>query len=160
MSALFPERAAGRAVGRAYVEAARADPTAVNRLAAAELAPGGPAVVMDVLGQPGRNLARSAANLSGEARDVLEGTLDPRLAAQGQRFSDWFRQWLNHPDAFAAQEAIDAAQHAGNSANYRAAMRQGDVALWSPELERLTGAPAVQRALRDAVDTAKERAIA
>lgn len=158
-STFRPGAQAERAIGRAYQQAVETDPAAINRLAQSELGGGRPGVVMDVLGEPGRGLARSAANLSDTARDTLNRTIDPRAESQGDRFTTWFRQWMGHPDAFTAQEAIDAAQRTGNRANYAAAMRQGDVPLWSPELERLTGSQAVQRALRGAVESGQERAI-
>ena len=108
-----PTGQASRALGRTYAEAFAADPAAARRLDLAQMGvgPGQEAVAMDVLGQPGRNLARSAANLSGEARDVLEQTLEPRTAGQSERFTDWFRQWSNYPDVYSAQEAIDVAEH-------------------------------------------------
>lgn len=155
---LAPGAQAEARIARAYAEAAAADPAAARRLTQADLG-SGPAVVMDVLGQPGRNLARSAANLSGQARDLLEQTLEPRTAGQSHRLNDWFQQWMQHPDAHALQEAIDLAERTGNRTNYNLAMKQGDFPIRSDLLERLTGAPPVQRAMRDAAEAQQTRAI-
>jgi hypothetical protein len=158
-SAIAPEASASRAVGRAYQQAVEADPAAIGRLAPGELGPGRPGVVLDVLGEPGGNLGRSAANLSGAASTTLNRTLDPRFEGQGDRFTTWFRQWSNYPDAYTAQEALEQAARTANRGNYAVAMRQGDVPLWSPALEQLTSAPPVQRALRAAAESAQTRAV-
>lgn len=146
-SAMNPGGAAERAIGRAAKEAEQADPNFLNRL------PGisGPATVMDTLGQPGRNLARSAANLSGEARDVLNQTLDPRLAGQGPRLVDWLDQGFNFPNAYSRDQALQVAARATNSAAYPKAYAAGDRAVWSPELERLTGSPSIYESMLGAV---------
>lgn len=158
-AAMNPTGAAERAVGRAGMEATRVDPNAVNRLTPQEVAPGGPGVAMDVLGQPGRNLARSAGNLSGEARDVLNQTLDPRFEQQVPRLIGWLRQGMHYPDAHAQQEALEQTQRAVNARSYGIARQAGDRQLWSDELERLTGAPEVAEAMRNAATKGKGRAI-
>jgi hypothetical protein len=158
-SAIAPGAQAERAIGRAYQQAVEADPTAIRRLAPTELGPGQPGVVMDVLGAPGGDLARSAANLSPAARTTLARTLDPRFEGQGDRFATWFRQWSNYPDAYAAQEALEQTARQANRANYAIAMRAGDQPLWSPALEQLTSAPPVQRALKAAAESAQTRAV-
>jgi hypothetical protein len=158
-SAINPTAAAERAVGRAFKEASDADPNAVNRLAQNELRPRGPETVMDTLGAPGRDLARSAANLSGGARDKLNQTLDDRFEGQGNRLTDWFRRTFHYPDAHAQQGAIDTLEKTVNRAAYGRAYRDGDRGVWSPELERLTGSPDVVRAMSDAASSGKSRAI-
>jgi hypothetical protein len=42
-------------------------------------------VIGDVLGEPGRKVARSAANISPEARETMNIALNARGEAQGQR---------------------------------------------------------------------------
>jgi hypothetical protein len=158
-STFRPDAQAERAIGRAYQQAVEADPVAARRLALGELGPGSPAVVADVLGQPGRNLSRSAANLSGQAADVIDQTVQPRGAAQSLRFSDWFRQFSNYPDVHSAQEAIDLAERTGNRANYGAAMKAGDFPIRSDFLERITSAPPVQRAMKAAAEAQQTRAV-
>jgi len=158
-AAANPTGAAERAVGRAYNEAATIDPSAVNRLAPSELVPGGPQAVMDTLGQPGRNLARSAANISGGAKDTLNQTLDPRFESQGARLTQWLRSTFNYPDAHGQQQAIDKVEKTVNRANYGRAYKDGDKPILSPVLERFFGSPAVQDAIRSAITTGKDRAI-
>lgn len=158
-AAINPEGSAERAIGRAGIEATRADPNAINRLAAGEVTPGGPAAVIDTLGQSGRNLARSAANISGEARDVLNQTLDPRFEQQVPRLVNWVRQGLHYPDVHAQQQALEQTQKATNNRLYGVARQEGDRQVWSPELERLTGAPEVADAMRTAATKGKGRAI-
>lgn len=158
-AAVNPQGAAERAVGRAYLEAQRTDPQAVARLTPQDLTPNGPGIVLDTLGGEGRNLARSAANLSGGARDTLNRTLDERFESQGNRFVTWLNNTFNFPNAHAQQQAIDKIEKTVNNAAYKRAYQQGDTPLWSPELERLVGSPAVQDAMRSAITTGKDRAI-
>lgn len=158
--ALNPQGAAEKAVGRALLEAGQADPTAVNRLTAGSLGPDSPAIAMDVLGQPGRNLARSASNLSGAAGDVLNQTLNPRLEQQVPRVTGWLRATFHYPDVGAQQQAIDAVEKTVNKGLYRRAYTQGDKGVWSSELERLTSSPDIVAAMREAATKGKSRAVA
>lgn len=150
-AAINPEGAAEGAIGRAAADAERADPAALNRLTQQELTPGSPATVMDTLGQPGRNLARSAGNISGEARDVLNQTLDPRFEGQVPRLVNWLQNTFHFPDALAQQEAIQQAAQTANRPAYRQAYdasRRSQTALWDDDLEQLAQAPVVQNAIR------------
>lgn len=158
-SAIDPDAAAERAVGRAFNEAATADPQAINRVTQAELARGGPATVLDTLGAPGRDLARSAGNISGGARDTLNQTLNDRFESQVPRLTHWLRTTFNYPDAHAQQVAIDGVERTVNRVAYARAYRDGDRGLWSPELERLTSSPDVVAAMRDAATRGKSRAV-
>lgn len=162
-AAANPQGAAERAVGRAYREAIETDPLARQRLSqnelAAQQAAGGPATVLDTLGGEGRNLARSAGNLSGGARDNLNATLDQRFETQAQRFMTWLNDRFSYPNADAQQRAIDQVERTVNRANYNRAYQAGDRPIWSPELERLVGSPSVQDAIRTAATTGRDRAI-
>jgi hypothetical protein len=157
--AFNPEKEALRRIGVAEQRAARVDPNAENRLNPSEIT-GGSEAVIDVLGSPGRDLARAAANRSPEARDVLNQTLDPRFTQQAPRFVNWFKSTLNHPDQVVQQEAIETAAKAANRPAYMKAYSKGDRAIWSPELERLTGSPAVQDAMGGATRRWRDFAIA
>lgn len=160
-AAVNPTGAAERAVGRAYIDAVRADPTAANRLTAGEVANSGPAVVMDALGQPGRNLARSAANISGAARDTLNQTLDPRLEGQVPRIVNWLRSGLNFGDVHATQTAIDTLARGVNRAAYGRAMGSPQSqSVWDGTLQQVAQAPVVQEAIRNATRTSANRAAA
>jgi hypothetical protein len=73
---LTPGAASERAIGRALTQAERSDPTGINRITEAQFrAAPGEAVVGDVLGEPGRKLARSAA--AGGARWLPRGVAGP-----------------------------------------------------------------------------------
>jgi len=161
-AAVAPDSAAERAIGRAYREAIESDPFGAQRLTAAELAKqrGGPAMVMDTLGGEGRNLARSAANLSGTARDTLNRSLDDRFESQGSRFITWLNKNFNYPNAFEQQQAIDKVEKIVNKGAYIRAYRAGDRPIWSPELERLVGSDAVVSGMKEAVTKGKDRALA
>lgn len=161
-AAVNPTGAAERAIGRAYREAVESDPLGMQRLTAAELAKqrGGPAVVMDTLGGEGRNLARSAGNISGTARDTLNRALDDRFESQGSRFILWLNKNFNYPNAFAQQQAIDKVEKTVNKGMYFRAYKAGDRPIWSPELERLVGSDAVVAGMKEAVTKGKDRSIA
>lgn len=160
-SAINPEGAAQRAVGRAYQESVRTDPTAINRLAPQELTPGGPAVVMDTLGNEGRNLARASANTSGAARDTLNRTLDARYTGQAARVSDWFRGLVNFGDAHSVEQALTDAARRVNRPNYAQAMNSREAqSVWDGTLEAIAQAPVVQDAIRGASRTGANRAAA
>lgn len=158
-AALNPTGAAERAIAGAKAQAERADPNAINRLTEQDLVPGGPAVVMDVLGQPGRNLARSAKNISGEAGDIFDQTLDPRYVEQAPRLISWLRRTFAYPDAHAQQAAIEQTGKAASDMAYNVARKAGDHPIWSQELERLASAPEVVAAMGDAAVRGKSRAV-
>lgn len=150
-SAINPDAAAERAVGRAYQGATRTDPAAANRLAPHEVGPGGAPAVLDTMGEQGRDLARSAANLSGEARDTLNRTLNDRYEGQTGRFVGWLNQRFGFPNAHAQQEAIDGIERTVNRANYnRAFSDPAGHSLWDEGFQQLTAAPVVQDAIRQA----------
>ena len=156
---LNPAGAAERAIGRAAVEAQRADPGAINRLAPHELTGGGPEMVLDTLGQPGRNLARSARNISGEAADTLGIALNPRVNDQVPRVSGWMQATFHYPDAAAQARAIRQTAETVNTPAYARAMQDGAHGVWSQELQRIAGAPAIQQAARDAMPSLANRGI-
>ena len=71
-----------------------------------ELGPGRPGMTIDVLGAPGRDLARSAANLSSVARGTLEGPLYERRAGQLGRVEEELAPTLNYPTAGQQRSAL------------------------------------------------------
>lgn len=126
---------------------------------AAARSQGVPVANMDMGGETTRALARSAANTSPEGRQVLNNAINDRFEGQAGRVVGWLRRVFNYPDARAQQQAIDRVQQTVNRANYNRAYQAGDRPLWSPELERLAGSPAVEGAMRSAITTGKDRAI-
>src|SRR5574343_1927 len=140
-----------------------ADPQAANRLTPGEFAAsvqsGGPATLMDIGGDTTRALARSAANTSPEGRAALNRTINDRFEGQGGRVTDWLRHTFHFPDAQAQQDALEQTARTVNRANYARSMREGDREIFSPELDRLMGSPAVVDAMRRASVSGKDRAI-
>ncbi len=62
-----------------------------------------------------------------------------------------------------ATEDLERIQDVARRANrpaYRAAYAAGEDGLWTPELERLAGSPAVRHAMQNAVDRGRDRAVA
>ncbi len=139
------------------------DPAAATRLTpnefAASVQSGGPATIMDIGGNTTRALARSAANTSPEGRAALERTINDRFEGQNQRVTGWLRNAFHYPDAAAQAEALETVGRTVNRANYTRAMREGDREIFSPELDRLMGSPAVVDAMRRASTSGKDRAI-
>lgn len=154
---------AARRVVTAIERDANIDPQAVSRLTPGEFAAsvqsGGPASLMDIGGETTRALARSAANTSPEGRAALNRSIDDRFEGQADRVTGWLRNTFNYPDAAAQHQAIEQVGRTVNRANYQRAMREGDRSIFSPELDRLMGSPAVVDAMRKASTSGKDRAI-
>lgn len=158
-----PEGEAARRVAIGLQRDMQADPNAVSRLTPQEFAAsaqsGGPATIMDIGGETTRALARSAANTSPEGRAALGRTINDRFEGQTGRVTGWLRNTFHFPDAAAQSEAIENVGRTVNRANYRRAMNEGDRSIFSPELDRLMGSPAVVDAMRRASTSGKDRAI-
>ena len=102
-------------------------------------------------GETAQALARSAANTSPDARSALTETTQQRFYGQSQRAADFIRGLTGGgKDAYGLQQDIEQAARAANRPAYERAYAAGDRPIWSPELERLTAAPSVQRALSSA----------
>lgn len=159
-----PETEAARRVMGALQRDAAADVGAVSRLTPQEFVAsaqqGGPARVMDLGGDTTRALARSAANTSPEGLGVLNRVINDRFESQGSRIVDWLNNTFHFPNAQAQQRAIDQVERRVNSVGYRRAYQAGDREIFSPELERLLGSPAVGDAMAAAVAKGKDRAVA
>src|SRR3990167_85541 len=162
--ALNPEVEAARRVTSALSRDAQADPAAVSSLTPQEftsnVAAGGPARIMDIGGETTRGLARSAANTSPEGRGMLGRTIDDRFEGQSERLVGWLNSTFHYPNVTAQQLAIDNIEKTVNRVGYARAYRAGESGVWSPELERLTGSPAVVDAMKVASTKGKDRAIA
>lgn len=158
-----PQGEASRRVAVALQRDIEADPNAVNRLTpqefAASVQSGGPATALDIGGETTRALARSAANTSPEGRAALNRTINDRFEGQAGRVTDWLRRTFHYPDAAAQTEALENVGRTVNRANYARAMNEGDRSIYSPELDRLMGSPAVVDAMRRASVSGKDRAI-
>jgi hypothetical protein len=117
-------------------------------LTPAELGTTPEARLIDVMGQHGRTLAQSAANVSPEAESTLKQELEPRTKGQFGRVYNWLKSNLHFPENWQTTEALDKAQSGANLAAYQRAYKAGTAPIWSQELEAFTTAPAVQDAAR------------
>mgnify|MGYP001569412930 FL=1 len=110
---------------------------------------GTPAAIVDVAGEPGRALARSAANTSPEGRAALTGMIDPRFEGQGGRVVDWLNRTFHFPNAAAQQEAIDTTARTVNAPRYQRAYNDPAAqGMWDEGFEQMSQAPEVQAAIR------------
>jgi len=106
-------------------------------------------------------LARSAANQSPEARDVLNRMVNDRFAGQTDRATGFLRNLVATPgNAAETREALVDAARRSNRPLYDAARQAGDRPIWSPVIERMSGSPMFRQAMKDAVTKGQDRAIA
>jgi hypothetical protein len=154
--AFDPTAEAARRVDLARTQAGVVDPqrdlTAMQRF-------GQPAVVADVLGEPGRALLRSASDTSLAGRQQLSNVLRPRNEDVKDRTMAFIRT-MGGGDANIERDLLKMDITPKNKFAYDAAYRAGDRPIWSDELERLTNAPEVMSAMKRAVTTGKNRAVA
>lgn len=155
-SAVAPEAEATRRVAAALARDGITDPA--GDLARMQ-AQGAPAVVGDVGGETTRALARSAANLSPEGRGILAEATADRFAGQGDRITDLLRS-LGPSAAGKTLDELQAAARAANRPAYGRAYMQGGRGIWTPELEGLAQAPAVQDAIRNVIKTGANKTVA
>lgn len=120
---------------------------------------GTPVNLMDMGGETTRALARSAANTSAEGRGELNRAIDERFETQAPRLADWLQKTFHYPNADAQQEALDKIAKTVNRPAYAKAYSEGDKEIFSPELDRLMGSPALVDAMRKASISGKDRAI-
>ncbi len=120
---------------------------------------GTPVANMDIGGEATRALARSAANTSPVGRAALEQTINDRFESQGPRISSWLQDTFHYPNASAQQAALEETARTVNNSLYTKAREAGSQGLWSPELERLAGSSAVNKAMKTAVENSKDEAI-
>lgn len=159
-----PQAEAGRRVSRA-VEADVAAGDAGLTVAEGEVVQrvGVPTAVIDTGGETTRALARSAANVSPEARATLNRTINDRFETQGQRITQAIhninRVRGGQSNAILTRAQLQEAARRANRPAYRAAYEAGDRPINSPEIDRLIGAPEVVEAIKRAGKSGKSRAI-
>lgn len=150
-----PESEAARRTTQAAVAAQRRGGPRVltaDEYAAAQ-ARGQPVAAIDMTGREGRTLARSTRNTPGadDGAEALEQMVSDRFASQARRAADFIdRLTVGRVPVERLRERVNAA----NAPAYRRAyadaeamvMRNPD-ALWTPELQRLSGAPDIRQAM-------------
>jgi hypothetical protein len=161
-----PEKEAVRQIGLAGVRAEAERAAALARgepapsLTPGEFAAEPAARNVDLLGEPGRATARSAANTSPEARTALTQMASDRYEGQGARIGDYLKSKYGDPNPVAMEQTATEAARAANAPNYAKTYAEGDRPIWSPELERLTASKKVQSALESAQANWQDRAVA
>jgi len=120
---------------------------------------GAPVMGMDLGGETTQALARSAANTSPEARQVLNDAINQRFEQQSDRLDDYLNSTFHYPNAQAQSEALQKTAQTVNSANYKAAMNHPNAqAMWDEGYEQLMQSPTMQQAARGATQTGADEA--
>lgn len=155
-----PQARAERAVGEAVRKDAHVQGDTAARygddIAAAQRA-GEPVTPLDA-GAATRDLGRQAVNLSEEGRAVLHQSLDNRYATQYDRIADVIERNAPGVNAPETRKLLEAAARKSNEPAYKRAYARGMAGVWNPELEQLTVSPAVQSAMRDAIQRSANEA--
>lgn len=125
---------------------------AANQLQERAAGHGGPSLgaetrLMDITGERGRALARSASNVSPEARDTIAGVIRPRFESQGQRAGSFVEELAGGDLAGRSRDALEEMAYTARAPFYEAAFREGDQGIMTPALQRLAQAPAVRDAM-------------
>ena len=126
--AINPEAEAARRVSRAMQMDAQSGAAGLSDDAfrAAQDA-GTPVALIDRGGEMTRSVARSAANVSPEARATLNATLDPRYADQGARITNALDDILGGAvNSTATREQLQRAAQQANRSAYGAAYAKGE----------------------------------
>jgi hypothetical protein len=106
---------------------------------------------IDVGGENIKALARSAANVSPDARDILNRSNTEMFEGQSTRAVDFLRGLVASPgNAPQTRDALRAAARAARGPLYDAAYAAGEGGISTPALQRLAQAPAVEGAMRAA----------
>ena len=119
----------------------------------------------DIMGQEGGALARSAANSSPAARQILEDTLSPRHEAQAQRALNFLDNNVGGAAtlANADREALNQLAHNARGQFYDAAFNQPAALagiVRTPEIAAVHNSPAGHEAYQRALETIQNRAAA
>ncbi len=119
---------------------------------------GQPVLPIEQGGANTRAFARSAANTSPEAREILEGAVNPRFASQSERTADALRDMgRGNSSAYMTREQLQAEARAIRTPLYEQAYQAGSGGIDDAALIRLEAAPAMQRALKEARDRVANR---
>lgn len=121
---------------------------------------GSPQAIIDLLGERGYAIARSAANVSPEAREILKNFIEPRFEAQSSRAVEMARSLVpTHADAAATREALAAAAPQ-RSPFYRKAFKDGENGIWDDELYNIANSTAMKPIMRDAAMSMETKMVA
>ena len=134
---------------------------AVRRAAAIATERPGTATLADVGGENVKGLVERVSQTPGAGRSVTVPFLTERQKGSLSRISDDLSQ-LTGTKRTALEATTETIKQRGKDAQplYQAAYEAGDKAIWSPELERLTSSPTVQKAMNGAVRIWRDNAVA
>jgi hypothetical protein len=122
---------------------------------------GGEMRLIDMGGSNVTALARSAANVSPVARDILHTASNRRWETQGERAVDFIRSRIpGLGNAARSEQELRELARTVNRPAYARAVTAGDREIWSPKLAQLSGSPMVRKAMEAAAERGKDRAIA
>lgn len=108
-----------------------------------------PVMIGDVGGEPVRALARSAANISAEARETLNREIVDRFGQQAARIEDDVSRFFpSRPDYADDLEALGRAARKENKPAYDRADQQGASGVFSPKLWELSQSASVRAAMQ------------
>lgn len=151
-----PAKQAENTIARTAMEAARTSPQ--SRVLPGQMTPD--TMVADILGEPGRVLARSTKNISPVAADIMQGAVEDRARGQFPRLVAMLENRVGPlGDNEMAKLAVRAEQAQTTTPLYQGVMQQFSRGVVSPRLLQLLQGhqrlnDAGQRALREIGDRA------
>lgn len=161
-----PEAEASRRLTRALqsdqelIAAGKAEGMTPQEWAAARQR-GEPVTLADLGSSNTQALLRSAANTSPEGRAVLEKAFNDRFAGQTERVADEVRGLVaGGANANKTGDQLVAEYDRARVPAYKRSFQEGNKEITSPAMERLMGSPTFEQAMKNAVTTGKDRAIA
>lgn len=109
-------------------------------------------VLGDIGGEKTRDLARWAANVSGDARQTMQEVVHPRFEAQADRVMSTLRELGgNSPTARMTEESLTRLRHQRASKQYATSFDEGAGGVLSPQLAAMYNeSPTFQKAARKA----------
>lgn len=152
-SALNPAAEAGKRVAKAIEVDKTVNPGSLlnNSDIAVAARNGQPLMNADIGGETTRALARSAANQSPAARDMMQRATSDRFSDQGSRITRLVSRLSGGKvDDLATQDALKKAASVANQPAYNKAYQSPAAQqLYTPELQELMQSPAVRQAVKD-----------
>lgn len=159
--AFRPSSGAAADIGRAIVRDADTPAAIEARAAAMQAERPGQVTIADVGGENVRGLIERVAQTPGAGRTTVVPALTNRQEQQLTRIASDLQE-LTGTNRTAVETLTEtmASRQAAATPLYERAYQAGDRTIWSPTLERLSGSPTVQTAMRGAVRKWQDNAIA
>ena len=162
LSAVNPENAATRAVTRGIAQDAATAPALTQAGEAAVTGVGADVVNADRFGSAIRTLARTAANVSPEADNVLRGVVDDRFTTQANRAVDFVKRLMGGAtDDLELQDTLRATAQTSNNVAYDAARANPNSrAIWNTPIKELMQSDSFRSAIKAAESRGTDQAAA